>query len=282
MLLHTHTYLLTPIQGADRLIYGYWFYIKMSPSFCPPHNTSSSTSYRLGSDSARPPLIVGNLLKSVALVSTLTLYLLQASAALSTSLNSNLAIYQRPCDTDQCDSLVSKCHLTDRCSCNFKEDAHCARDCIDCLEEKFGKCCSCVGLCPVQANDSHSSHVGDTSDSDHQLFKVLTEEQDIHNRWTTYTEPMSLSVEHPQAGNLEYAYRSTLGLKSAIVSHDEDLRKLDCTVAFINKQLSMSKCKRSCTSMGAVHFRWFHEGCCECIGLYCLRYGIDHPRCMID
>lgn len=52
---------------------------------------------------------------------------------------------KRYCDKELCDSLVNKCTLTDRCSCNFKKDSLCAKDCIDCLEEKFGKCCACVG-----------------------------------------------------------------------------------------------------------------------------------------
>lgn len=51
----------------------------------------------------------------------------------------------RQCDQESCDSLVSKCTLTQRCACDFKKDAICAKDCIDCLEEKFGKCCACVG-----------------------------------------------------------------------------------------------------------------------------------------
>lgn len=55
-----------------------------------------------------------------------------------------------------------------------------------------------------------------------------------------------------------------------------------CAVAFINRQLDMSQCKRYCRSMGASSYRWFHEGCCECVGKFCLRYGIDIPKCQID
>lgn len=57
----------------------------------------------------------------------------------------------RHCDRDICDSLVSKCTLTNRCQCDFKRDAWCAKACIDCLEEKFGKCCACVGKYNWQA-----------------------------------------------------------------------------------------------------------------------------------
>lgn len=26
--------------------------------------------------------------------------------------------------------------------------------------------------------------------------------------------------------------------------------------------------------------RWFHDGCCECIGEYCINYGINDSRCI--
>ena len=32
--------------------------------------------------------------------------------------------------------------------------------------------------------------------------------------------------------------------------------------------------------MGATSYRWFHDGCCECIGDTCINYGINESRCM--
>lgn len=26
-------------------------------------------------------------------------------------------------------------------------------------------------------------------------------------------------------------------------------------------------------------FRWFHDGCCECVGSTCINYGINDSRC---
>lgn len=49
------------------------------------------------------------------------------------------------CDLNYCDSLVNKCKLTNKCNCNWKQDALCSKRCVECLEEKFGKCCGCVG-----------------------------------------------------------------------------------------------------------------------------------------
>lgn len=188
----------------------------------------------------------------------------------------------RHCDTEKCDSLVSKCNLTNRCSCNFKEDLICAKRCIDCLEEKFGLCCGCVGLCPTLGESSSQiSHVGHTSASDEDYFNVLTEEDDIHGRWSVLTPSTGLHLTHPEFGQIEIAYRISSDNKSTI-SHDENLEKSKCNVAFINRHLSMSKCRRTCSTMGASFFRWFHEGCCECVGAHCLKYGIEEPKCLIQ
>ncbi|XP_030751462.1 LOW QUALITY PROTEIN: protein twisted gastrulation-like [Sitophilus oryzae] len=43
--------------------------------------------------------------------------------------------------------------------------------------------------------------------------------------------------------------------------------------------MSWTKCKSSCQSMGAESFRWFHDGCCECVGDKCINYGINESRC---
>jgi hypothetical protein len=31
--------------------------------------------------------------------------------------------------------------------------------------------------------------------------------------------------------------------------------------------------------MGATSYRWFHDGCCECIGDTCINYGVNESRC---
>ena len=32
--------------------------------------------------------------------------------------------------------------------------------------------------------------------------------------------------------------------------------------------------------MGASSYRWFHDGCCECVGQNCVNYGINESRCL--
>lgn len=53
---------------------------------------------------------------------------------------------------------------------------------------------------------------------------------------------------------------------------------LNCTVAYMSECMSYSKCKASCHSMGASSYRWFHDGCCECVGGSCIKYGNDESR----
>ncbi|XP_035225566.1 protein twisted gastrulation-like [Stegodyphus dumicola] len=55
---------------------------------------------------------------------------------------------------------------------------------------------------------------------------------------------------------------------------------MNCTVAYMSQCMSWNKCKSSCASMGASNYRWFHDGCCECVGSTCLNYGINESRCL--
>jgi hypothetical protein len=32
--------------------------------------------------------------------------------------------------------------------------------------------------------------------------------------------------------------------------------------------------------MGANSYRWFHEGCCECVGNNCVNYGLNESKCL--
>lgn len=57
-----------------------------------------------------------------------------------------------------------------------------------------------------------------------------------------------------------------------------DMITLNCTVAFLSKCMNWIKCKASCQAMGASSYRWFHDGCCECVGQNCINYGINESR----
>lgn len=31
--------------------------------------------------------------------------------------------------------------------------------------------------------------------------------------------------------------------------------------------------------LAILQFRWFHDGCCECVGSTCINYGVNESRC---
>ena len=53
---------------------------------------------------------------------------------------------------------------------------------------------------------------------------------------------------------------------------------VNCTVSYVAQCVAYKKCRMTCTSMGAHSYRWFRDGCCECVGPYCLNYGINESR----
>ncbi|CAG9861842.1 unnamed protein product [Phyllotreta striolata] len=184
------------------------------------------------------------------------------------------------CNEAVCGSVVSKCLLTKSCNCDLK-NCTCCKECFNCLSYLYSECCSCVDMCPKPNHTgtdlSRKSHVEDFEEVVPQLFAVLTELPDPHKRWETKTFPVDMEFNH-------YDPKKEIKLTMLSVEQEVDPNKLtmitvNCTVAFWAQCMSWTKCKSSCLSMGASSYRWFHDGCCECIGQYCLKFGINESRC---
>ncbi|CAG9821521.1 unnamed protein product [Phaedon cochleariae] len=183
------------------------------------------------------------------------------------------------CNEAVCGSVVSKCLLTKSCNCDLK-NCTCCKDCFNCLSYLYSECCSCVDMCP-KPNDtgtvlSRKSHVEDF-DGVPALFSVLTESPDVMKRWDTKTFPVDIEYNH-------YGVKKQFKIKMQTAEQEviptiPDVITLNCTVAFWAQCMSWTKCRTSCQSMGASSYRWFHDGCCECIGEYCINYGINESRC---
>lgn len=62
---------------------------------------------------------------------------------------------------------------------------------------------------------------------------------------------------------------------------DSSYITLNCSVAFMSQCMPWTKCRASCQSMGANSYRWFHDGCCQCVGETCINYGINNSRFLI-
>lgn len=48
------------------------------------------------------------------------------------------------CNQALCGSVVTKCLLTESCKCDLN-NKECSKNCINCLNDLFIECCSCVG-----------------------------------------------------------------------------------------------------------------------------------------
>ncbi|KAI5730023.1 hypothetical protein M8J76_009135 [Diaphorina citri] len=186
------------------------------------------------------------------------------------------------CNEAVCASIVSKCMITQSCKCDMK-NCTCCKDCLNCLSYLWTECCSCVDLCPkpnstATSELSKQSHVEDLTDAIPTLFKVLTSESDTLHRFDTITFP----VDFPIA---QFKPQYEKEIKYKMQTSDQETADpltavtLNCTVAYMSTCMSWSKCKTSCRSMGSTSVRWFHDGCCECIGDTCINYGINQSRC---
>ncbi|XP_057664960.1 protein twisted gastrulation-like [Diorhabda carinulata] len=186
----------------------------------------------------------------------------------------------KSCNEAVCGSVVSKCLLTKACNCDLK-NCTCCKECINCLSSLYSECCSCVDICPkpneTETDLSKKSHVEEFDEGVPQLFSVLTESPDSLKRWDTKTFPVDMEFNY-------YDPKKQIKITMLSVEQEVDSEKLNaitvnCTVVFWGQCMSWKKCKTSCQSMGASSYRWFHDGCCECVGQYCIKYGINESRC---
>lgn len=186
------------------------------------------------------------------------------------------------CNEAVCASIVSKCMLLQSCKCELQPDCTCCKKCFECLDYLYSECCSCVDMCPkpnVTIHElSNKSHVEDLAENIPQLFQALTTEADSQKRWSIVTFPVDIN----QAAFLptkkkDIVMDAAQAQQSTIP--DDSLVTVNCTVAYMAQCMSWNKCKASCTSMGASSYRWFHDGCCECVGHQCINYGINQSRC---
>lgn len=85
-----------------------------------------------------------------------------------------------------------------------------------------------------------------------ELFDLFANEEDLSGRWHVHQQAITTS---------------------------NSSMPINCTMAFLASCVDMYKCESSCVSMGASAYRWFHIGCCECVGKSCLNFGINQIRC---
>merc|ERR1711983_553422 len=178
------------------------------------------------------------------------------------------------CNEAVCASIVSKCMLLQSCKCELGPECTCCKRCFECLDYLYSECCSCVDMCPKPNVTIHElskkSHVEDIEENSPTLFQALTDQDDAQGRWSVVTFPIDLDMTSFMPPSKAPALSSSL---------EESKVTVNCSVAYMAQCMSWNKCKASCTSMGATSYRWFHDGCCECVGSQCINYGINQSRC---
>jgi len=199
------------------------------------------------------------------------------------------------CNEAVCASIVSKCMLLQSCKCDLQPDCTCCKQCFECLDYLYSECCSCVDMCPKPNVTIHElsrmSHREPLEGSIPTLFQALTAQSDAQARWSIVTFPIDIDTSSFQPSGTKKAAPGVAMVDSSsttampVTSKGEDgLVTVNCTVAYMGQCMSWNKCKASCTSMGSSSYRWFHDGCCECVGSSCQarpenQFGIDQSRC---
>jgi len=188
------------------------------------------------------------------------------------------------CNEAVCASIVSKCMLLQSCKCELHPDCTCCKKCFECLDYLYSECCSCVDLCPKPNVTIHElskkSSVEDLDGGTPTLFQALTDQDDAQGRWSIVTFPVDIDMTS-FLPSINIPMKTLESGEESINSLETDLNKVtvNCSVAYMSQCMSWNKCKASCTSMGASSYRWFHDGCCECVGSQCINYGINQSRC---
>uniref|UniRef100_A0A0M3IQI8 Protein twisted gastrulation n=2 Tax=Ascaris TaxID=6251 RepID=A0A0M3IQI8_ASCLU len=177
------------------------------------------------------------------------------------------------CSETECGPRVSKCMLLKACNCSITREnilnnsCTCCTECIQCLDKQYTQCCSCFGLCNPDKEAPRMNSYVDKFDQDEEDLIVFDKVAAVNKLGTTYRFPVL--QEH-----------------QADLREGKEIKKLrdvkggtNCTVVYLDKCISHEQCSRQCLILGASMLRWFHTGCCECIGHTCLPYGSNTPRC---
>ncbi|XP_018672192.2 twisted gastrulation protein homolog 1-A-like [Ciona intestinalis] len=203
------------------------------------------------------------------------------------------------CNKERCASVVSYCLIQDKCGCDPHVNCSCCGDCANCLGEDYLSCCDCVGMrkgrnYTTVLPPTMLSTVGQLDEPEPRLFAALTDQPMPALRYTIMRFPVIEELaahrsrelyEHTEGQPLDGAedrpsYWEGVGL---VLRRNYDFDISDetsvCTVVYFDQCMALHDCRMSCSSTGALSYRWFHNGCCQCVGFNCLNYGNVQPQC---
>ncbi|XP_060111383.1 twisted gastrulation protein homolog 1-B-like [Heteronotia binoei] len=189
------------------------------------------------------------------------------------------------CNKALCASDVSKCLLQEVCQCEANHaGCPCCQECAFCLGNLWESCCECVGLCderPASApRSAQRSSMHNLMSPVPSLFRALMaiSDNDPPVGWSILTLPVDeeLRQNHVETSHL------LLGPHTSLAPPDTkgpNTTAPPCQAIFFNECLSMSRCHAAGQSVGAWRYRWFHNGCCQCLGPDCRGYGGAQAQC---
>ncbi|XP_039273365.1 twisted gastrulation protein homolog 1-A-like [Styela clava] len=207
----------------------------------------------------------------------------------------------RTCNKKFCVSVVSYCTLQDKCYCNPKVNCSCCRECAICMGKFYEHCCDCVGMCEKNVSallPTMMSTLNTLPDPNPELFRALTDEPIPQLKYQIVKFPVMgelafhhhknsddtpIVIEHVSGKGWTYSGMSATEywehVQEELHGRGNFTEPMLCTVSYFDKCISLEECHMSCDSMGAASFRWFHNGCCECVGPSCLNSGNAYPKC---
>lgn len=207
----------------------------------------------------------------------------------------------RTCNKHFCVSVVSYCTVQEKCYCNPKVNCSCCRECAICMGKYYEHCCDCVGMCEKNVSallPTMMSTMNSLPDPNPELFRALTDEPIPQLKYEIVKFPVieelafhhhsngdnsPIVVEHITGKGWTYSGMTATEywehIQQELHGTISFTKPMLCTVSYFDKCVPLEECHMSCDSMGAASFRWFHNGCCECIGPSCLNAGNAYPKC---
>lgn len=181
------------------------------------------------------------------------------------------------CDEFQCASIISKCMLNQSCKCDWTTgtETACYRDCVRCLGyEHFVDCCSCVDICPA----NYTNKFNPIENSVVEVFEGVPALFDEFVQLKMFWKVITFRT------HVKNHLNSTVLAHSSVRERHHSRRNKavkKCSVLYLDNCTPLNKCSTFCRSTGASSYRWFRNGCCECIGSRCPTHGLKKIRCQL-
>lgn len=156
-----------------------------------------------------------------------------------------------------------------------------------------------LGICPAdnETDTINDYHIGQIklTDTTSELFELVTADSELGEAWTVQTEPVvaynsqqlqkqsiptdiqttSIASNSPLSTELS----NTTILAQPHETHIPHEEPSNCTMAYLSYCVDIYKCEAACTALGASTYKWFHIGCCLCLGKPCYNLAGSVARC---